>query len=551
MVGAKSKKGDADHKLCALPREGEDKCMKSTHKGNNVNRGSGCREDCSYQLSIRVPIVSDTNRMFFSRPAIQKEDLMHAHGLDEHALSHICQLEARAIVWKILFEHCYCREDSAAMTEMFLLKVKEMIPEVGLDGEEEMKVDAEDEQGQQKRDKPSTPVHKPAGIDESKSPLPAQRNKRQYTGASNMEVDPPKKSSTFADVLKESGNVPPKPIQSPSHPANETGPCLEPLNKQSTSSAGRSLNEPSEMTPAPRNRTSFQPGTDLNNSGNTNKARAAARAAKGAGTPAPSKKAFPDNKTFMQFSLVVKGGTGMSTRDQVLTAVASSLRLMQEDEKTCTLGHLYDSTMEPLDGTKWPAKHKQLKRYVYCGGSEWQVDEVADGESRRINGKILLYSDLTAEELLEENGVDIREFMELSIKEFQSMKTVNDLTLLLAPNDIGLEPAADTIWQMLSDAEATMIGKKKANERMHPDTLVWWEQSPFPRFLASRRYPRGGKWVPRKKGAVKVDTTHKMAIHFEFEQQRENRIMAALHYCTRNKIHKLFFGDFATLVFPP
>jgi hypothetical protein len=43
---------------------------------------------------------------------------------------------------------------------------------------------------------------------------------------------------------------------------------------------------------------------------------------------------------------------------------------------------------------------------------------------------------LTAEELLEENGVAIREHMELSVKEFQSMHTVDNLTLLLALNNI-------------------------------------------------------------------------------------------------------------------
>ncbi len=70
---------------------------------------------------------------------------------------------------------------------------------------------------------------------------------------------------------------------------------------------------------------------------------------------------------------------------------------------------------------------------------------------------------------------------------------------------------------MLSDAESKMIQEKKEDDSMYPNTLIIWEQTKFPHILASRRYPRGGEWQPRKKGGVKEDSSHKMAIHFEFE----------------------------------
>jgi hypothetical protein len=107
---------------------------------------------------------------------LEKEDVKRAHGLGEHGLYHICQLEAKPVIWKVLFEHCLCDIDSADFTQSFLLEIGEVIPTA--DKEEDMAVDEEPNQ-QKRTTQPSTPNRNPSTEEANESPLPTQKNKRQ------------------------------------------------------------------------------------------------------------------------------------------------------------------------------------------------------------------------------------------------------------------------------------------------------------------------------------------------------------------------------------
>jgi hypothetical protein len=172
-------------------------------------------------LGICVPIISETNQQYFSRPVLEKEDVKRAHGLGEHGLYHICQLEAKPVIWKVLFEHCLCDIDSADFTQSFLLEIGEVIPTA--DKEEDMAVDEEPNQ-QKRTTQPSTPNRNPLTEEANESPLPTQKNKRQASSTPTTI-----RSSRLA-AIKARG-VPP-PIQSPPRKATDPGTVLEPLGSK-------------------------------------------------------------------------------------------------------------------------------------------------------------------------------------------------------------------------------------------------------------------------------------------------------------------------------
>jgi hypothetical protein len=118
---------------------------------------------------------------------------------------------------------------------------------------------------------------------------------------------------------------------------------------------------------------------------------------------------------------------------------------------------------------------------------------------------------------------------------------------------MNLEAAADTLWTLLNDGEAEMIAAKKANDFLYPNTVIAWEMTKFHTIGAFTKYPRGGDFVhtKKKRGEVREDTSHKLAVQFEFEWEYLNWVMTVLNYIRSKKWIKLYFGDFAILEFPP
>jgi hypothetical protein len=297
----------------------------------------------------------------------------------------------------------------------------------------------------------------------------------------------------------------------------------------------------------------FGPGVDLDNEGKTSAMKQARKQARlsggGNGKPAATKVTAWQHKTFCYLTIEAVRGKG-STVEQVLDALAGTLKLLQEDDESVCYGHLYDRTQEPLRKTPFPARDKDRRNYFKFHGRAWQFSDLADTSDRKLFATIMLYSDTAAEELITDNYVDLRQFLEMEVKAFQAVETVDNLCLLQAPNDIFPQSAADCLSELLEGSERKMILEKKQHSEMHRDTLVIWEGAKFPRIIARKLYPRGGPFVKKKRGQ-REDTLHKMAIIFEFEKVNFNCIIAALDFVKFHGLHKQYFGEFAVLTFPP
>jgi hypothetical protein len=233
-----------------------------------------------------------------------------------------------------------------------------------------------------------------------------------------------------------------------------------------------------------------------------------------------------------------------------LDALAGTLKLLQEDDDSVCFGHLHDSTQEPIRKPPFPARDKDRRNYFKFHGRAWQFSDLSDSSDRKLFATIMLYSDVPAEELITDNYVDVRQYMEMEVKAFQAVETIDNLCLLQAPNDIFPQSAADCFSDLLEGCERKMILEKKQYPDMHRDTLVIWEGAKFPRIIARKLYPRGGPFVKKKRGQ-REDTSHKMAIIFEFEKVHYNRVIAALDFAKFHGLHKQFFGEFAVVTFPP
>lgn len=79
-----------------------------------------------------------------------------------------------------------------------------------------------------------------------------------------------------------------------------------------------------------------------------------------------------------------------------------------------------------------------------------------------------------------------------------------------------------------------MIAEKKENPSKHPHTDILWNPGHFPQINARREYPKGGPFdqgTNRGKEGTKEDTSHKMAFIFQFAEESEDQVMAALAEC--------------------
>jgi hypothetical protein len=236
--------------------------------------------------------------------------------------------------------------------------------------------------------------------------------------------------------------------------------------------------------------------------------------------------------------------------DQVLNALAGCLALLQEDDPSACWGHLRDSSKPPIRKAPFPKREKDCRASFKFHGKAWQFSDISGDQDRKLNATVMLYSDLAADELFAENFVDLRSFLDIEVKAFQAVDTVDNLNLLLAPNDIYPPSAADALSELLATTEKSMIAEKKNDASMHKNTLKLWDKERFPRIIARKLYPKGGPFVRKKKGEPREDSSHKMCIVFEYETVNHNRITAALEWVKFNGWDKAIFGEFAVLTYP-
>jgi hypothetical protein len=304
-------------------------------------------------------------------------------------------------------------------------------------------------------------------------------------------------------------------------------------------------------------KTGFAPGVDLNNAGKTSALKEARRKAAGSNAvpedPEDDSDAIQhvwNHKTFCYTSFLVKGSKG-GTMDQVLSSLAGCLSLLQEDDPSACWGHLRDSSKQPIRKAPFPSREKDRRAYFKFHGKAWQFSDISGDQDRKLNATVMLYSDVPAEELFAENFVDLRSFLDIEVKAFQAVDTVDNLNLLLAPNDIYPPSVADAFSELLSTTEKSMIAEKRLDPSLHRNTLELWEKERFPRIIGRKLYPKGGPYVKKKKGEPREDSLHKMCIVFEYETVSHNRISAVLDWVKFNGLHKAVFGEFAVLTYPP
>jgi hypothetical protein len=212
---------------------------------------------------------------------------------------------------------------------------------------------------------------------------------------------------------------------------------------------------------------------------------------------------------------------------------------------------LRDSSKQPIRKAPFPQREKDRRAYFKFHGKAWQFSDISGDQDRKLNATVMLYSDMPAEELFAENFVDLRSYLDIEVKAFQAVDTVDNLNLLLAPNDIYPPSAADTLVELLRHTEKAMIAEKQNDPSMHRYILESWDKERFPRVIGRKLYPKGGPFVRKKKGEPREDSSHKMCIVFEYETVNHNRITAALEWVKFNGLHKAIFGEFAVLTYPP
>ena len=207
----------------------------------------------------------------------------------------------------------------------------------------------------------------------------------------------------------------------------------------------------------------------------------------------------------------------------------------------------------PKDG-----EHGRYQRHFTQDGElEWSWDNnITDKNPRSFNGSFILLSDKNPTELFNYCRVDLRN----QVKGVYKLKPIQELYTVTGQVILGMhancDPGAVThdFRSKLTKVEQELLERKKEYEEgavggfyeaAFDEAREEWFNTSFPELLGYRGYPKGGPYEKSERG---VDTSWKLAVHFEYAVKDEERILAAIGEFKRKGWMARLFGDQALLV---
>lgn len=299
-----------------------------------------------------------------------------------------------------------------------------------------------------------------------------------------------------------------------------------------------------------------------NNEGKTASTKKAVRAKKAGSSSSYAEKAKSPKKSNWAHSTVleykIKVGACKSTCTEVYSRLSEILRVIQLFEPDCAIGDLRNAKAASL---RSPAEfkfsmHGAFQRHFSVDNeTDWQWDDnITEKNPRNFAGSFILLSDKTAKEILEYCRVDLRRHVggHVGIKSIQELYTSLGYVVLGVHANSYSPSVAFDLRRHLMKAEESLLDRKHLFEKdglgffelAFDNVDADWRNLDFPEIVGVRSYPKGGPYDPSKRG---VDTSWKLAHHFEFAKQCENRVDVAVHEFIKSGGASRLFGAQAKL----
>lgn len=275
-----------------------------------------------------------------------------------------------------------------------------------------------------------------------------------------------------------------------------------------------------------------------------------------------AKKAGKSKKTTWVYEKIIKFsmkfGRCKNPCIEVYDRHKKMMDILQSCDQTCAIADYINRKSPPLYSPgEFPREkeHGRYQRYFTLDDEQdWSWDPIGDGQSRTFTGSFILLSDKEPEELFRWIKVDLRQSVDAvyCIKEIQEMYTILSCAALGVHANCDPGNVAYDLRCKLWNVEKDILERKKEwyetadgfYEPIFDEIKEDWSKVPFPDILGIRSYPKGGPYEKSKRG---VDTSWKLAIHFEWAARHEERILFSMSEFKRNGGVEKLFGDQAIL----
>jgi hypothetical protein len=261
--------------------------------------------------------------------------------------------------------------------------------------------------------------------------------------------------------------------------------------------------------------------------------------------------------TIMTFSTRV--GQCNDVPKEMYGRVSQILTAFQFHDKECAFGDISKAKSAPIrspaEFATWKTHVNFIRHFTLDYETDWQWQPVKGDKPRNFNSAFILLSDKTAEEILQYVRVDLQRTFKgmVQIKQMQELHTSVDLVVLGMHGNTCTEAVAHDFRVGLAKAEADLLARKKlfeeegagVSDHLFESVSFDWKGLDFPDILGVRSYPRLGPYEESKKG---VDTSWKLAQHFQTAKMTDERVDTAIVEFKRSGGMARLFGTQAILV---
>ena len=196
-----------------------------------------------------------------------------------------------------------------------------------------------------------------------------------------------------------------------------------------------------------------------------------------------------------------------------------------------------------------PDTFKKWDSYVWFDDKEQLSGWVPDNRSRKINCHALMGFSEDPEKFISDMKTDIARTdcgganeIQYWYKKFQVWKTGRRLCMLYGPCNTSMDNYSMLQWEVMDKLERHLV---KSYPQDFPSEIH--ANGPFPSWMVSLEWGRGGNWSDPKKRVPGENTSHRKVPTFFYELSYEDRIFAVARACKDRGLEKTHFGQSARL----